>query len=104
MSGQLLNLYGNHNPAEGAGDQLRRFEAAVEAYSKARSELISIGAAIAQSEKGPTLSQRRRLKELSKEHFMAGEELKAIAMTLMGNGLLACCGVILDDITRKVNS
>lgn len=75
--------------------QLLQFEGAVVRFSALRSEMVGLGTVIAMQPGEPSEDQRKRLQTVGAEHFMAGETVKALAMTLLANGLLSRCSVLI---------
>ena len=84
--------FGQLNGAE----QLRAFDEVVQTYADARRKSSDIGAEIARSAQPPADDMRQRLADAGQELFIAGETLKAYAMTLRANDLLARSAALLD--------
>lgn len=73
------------------------FDNAVRDYAIARSNLAGLAALIAMQDAAPDPVQRERLSKLSAEHFLTGETVKAMSMTLSGDQLLKQAAELLDD-------
>ena len=77
-------------------DRLRLFEAAIGEYAKARVDISEYGGHLAMHT-GPVVGpDRDRLTELALAQHLAGERLKALAMTLVTEGLLDRCIDVLE--------
>tara|TARA_R110002111_G_C5873060_1_gene361689 strand:- start:225 stop:524 length:300 start_codon:yes stop_codon:yes gene_type:complete len=84
-------------PQSASAAQLTRFKEAVDRYAKVRSDYAGLCAVIAMQIGAPEPFQRERLVQLSKEHFDAGEQVKALAMTLCSDNILNRCIAVIDD-------
>lgn len=78
-------------------ERLMAFKRAVSDYSAARSELSGLGTVVAMQLGPPTRDQRDRLHALGAQHYMAGETLKALAMTLMADDTFDKCAQLLEQ-------